>query len=378
MRELARFATPPSQRCWYVAPSYRQAKQILWEPFKFKLHSLNWVAKVNEQDLTIKLKNNSTISLRGADNRDSLRGVGLNFLVMDEFAMIDYRAWSEVLRPTLSDTSGDALFISTPCGTANWAFDLYNMPLDPANYDWQSWQFTSLDGGRIPQDEIDAARRDLDERTFRQEYLATFESYAGRIYYGYDRLLNESKFDGNYNTIHCGVDFNINPMSAVVAVQHENKLHVIDEIRIFGSNTEELCDEIKLRYPKKRVIVYPDPAGAQRKTSAGGKTDHSILENAGFEVKVRRSHTAVRDRNNAVNSALCSGDDTRKLLIRGTCKYTIEGLLKHSYKEGSSQPDKEAVYSHMMDALAYLVDYLYPVKREVIIQPPERWGHNIS
>src|SRR4051812_34565230 len=81
MRELARFARFPKQRVYYTAPTYRQAKAILWTPLKDKLAAINWIDKVNEQDLTVTLKNGSTISVRGTDNFDSLRGVGLHFLV---------------------------------------------------------------------------------------------------------------------------------------------------------------------------------------------------------------------------------------------------------------------------------------------------------
>jgi hypothetical protein len=116
LRELARFARFPRQRVYYTAPTYRQAKSIAWVPLKEKLIGLRWVDKINEQDLSITLRNASTISVRGTHNFDSLGGVGLNFLVMDEFADCDPDAWNRVLRPTLSDTGGHALFLGTPKG----------------------------------------------------------------------------------------------------------------------------------------------------------------------------------------------------------------------------------------------------------------------
>jgi len=121
IRELCRAASVPNSEAWFVAPTYRQAKQIVWRKLKHRLQDLRWVRKINESELTIYLKNNSVISLKGADNADSLRGVGLDFLVMDEFADIDPEAWYEVLRPTLADRQGSAMFIGTPKGVANWA-----------------------------------------------------------------------------------------------------------------------------------------------------------------------------------------------------------------------------------------------------------------
>ena len=379
IRELCYHAKEPNKEVWYVAPSYKMAKQIVWRKLKNKLNDLKWVKKHNETELTLQLRNGSVISLKGADNYDSLRGVGLDFIVLDEFADIDPEAWYETLRPTLSDKQGRALFIGTPKGIGNWAYEIYQNSLD--NSTWQSYSFTTVEGGRVPQDEIEAARRDLDERTFRQEYLATFETFAGRIYYGFDRSLNVRAWDKPVpDVLYIGMDFNIDPMSAVVAAREGDSLYVIDEIRLFSSNTQEAVAEIKSRYSRNKIWVYPDPAGHQRKSSAGGTTDITILANAGFVVKAPRQHTPVRDRINAVNSRLCSSSGIRHLYIDPKCKYTIEGLERQTYKEGSSQPDKESGYDHMMDALGYMVDYLFPVKRDVDpdTTQPRRWGHNLA
>jgi hypothetical protein len=379
IRELCKAARIPNQEVWYVAPSYKMAKNIVWRKLKNKLHSLNWILKANESELTILLKNNSVISLKGADNYDSLRGVGLDLLVLDEFADIDPDAWFETLRPTLSDKMGKALFIGTPKGIGNWSYDIYQRSITDSE-NWSSYQFTTIDGGRVSAQEIHQAQLDLDIRTFRQEYLATFETFSGRIYYSFERKENVTKYTGTHATILVGMDFNIDPMSAVIAVQTGDTLHVIDEIRLFSSNTEEMVEEIKQRYPKSKVWVYPDPAGHQRKSSAGGKTDMTILSNAGFVVKAPRVHTPVRDRINSVNSRLCSSAGIRNLKIDPQCKHTIEGLERQVYKEGSSQPDKTNGYDHMNDALGYLIDYIFPVKRNVVsdLLLPQRWGHSLA
>ena len=373
IRELARFARWPQSHCFYVAPSYRMAKQIVWDPLKYRLMDLNWVSKINESDLTITLVNDSKISLRGADNRDSLRGVGLNFIVLDEFAYMDERVWTEVLRPTLSDKTGHAMFISTPTGKSNWAYDLFHMPRTDAQ-NWAAWQFTSLSGGRISEDEIEQARRDLDERTFRQEYEATFEEYAGRIYYAFSEANIKSLTVDQPDVIWIGMDFNIDPMSACIGVRLGDDMHIIDEIRMFSSNTAEMAAEIRARYPRSRVTVFPDPAARQRKTSAGGATDLSILQNAGFQVKAPNAHDAVRDGINSVNSRLADSRGIRHLFVDPRCKYTIESLERHAYKEGTSQPDKDTGYDHMTDALRYMIHYIWPVRRDMPPIPAQRWA----
>ena len=377
IRELAKSVRLPEQRSFYVAPTYRMAKQIVWDPLKYRLMDLNWVERVNESDLTIQLINGSKISLRGADNPDSLRGVGLNFVVMDEFAWIDEKAWSEVLRPTLSDRSGSAMFISTPVGKSNWAYRMWqNNREDPDN--WSSYQFTTLSGGRVPETEIQQAHRDLDARTFRQEYEATFEEFAGRIYYSYTEANLVRYTDPVPQEILVFCDFNVSPVTAAIAVRTAQGIHIIDEIMMYSSNTDELVQEIRNRYPTQRVTAFPDPAGTQRKTSAGGRTDISILENARFTVKYHRSHPPVRDRINAVNSALCSSTGEIKLRIDPRCRRVLECLERQTYKEGTQIPDKDAGYDHMNDAIGYGIEYLMPVRRDIVQVAPRSWGHRIT
>ena len=97
--EMMKYAAIPNQRIWYVAPTFKMAKEIVWSSLKEILNKFNWIEDINETTMSITIrKTNSTISLKGADNYDGLRGTGINFLILDEFADIDKRAWFEVLR----------------------------------------------------------------------------------------------------------------------------------------------------------------------------------------------------------------------------------------------------------------------------------------
>ena len=250
--------------------------------------------------------------------------------------------------------------------------DLWALGADKQT-DWSSWQFTTLQGGNVPQEEVEAAKRDMDERTFKQEFEAAFVNYAGIIYYNFHRDESVKRIEDDGSALLIGMDFNLDPMSAVVCVQKPEGLCAIDEIVIYGSNTDEMVDEIRQRYGNRKVIVYPDPASKQRKTSAGGRTDLSILQNAGFVVKSKNVHTAIRDRINAVNARLKSADGRRHLFIDPKCKQTIKSLERQVYKEGTSQPDKDSGFDHMNDALGYLVDYLHPIQRQYEATQPVRW-----
>jgi len=372
INELAKFASKSNQKVWYVAPTYRQAKQICWNELKERLIDHKWVKNVNNSDLTITLKNNSKITLRGADNEQSLRGVGLNFIVLDEFADIHKEAWYEVLRPTLSDTGGHALFCGSPRGFGNWSYELFKQ--SETNNEWASFKYTTLEGGQVADKEIEQAKQDLDIRTFQQEYEATFVNYSGMIYYNFNRQKNIiEKFDKQYPTLHIGLDFNVDPMTAVVCYVINETIVVFDEIQIYSSNTQEMCEEIRNRYPNKQIIVYPDPSARQRKTSAGGFTDISILKNAGFDVKCRNTAPLVRDRINSVNSKLKNVNGKNNLFILNSCKNVIKSIERQIYKEGTSIPDK-GEYDHMNDALGYLVEFNFPLRRNFVANPPKRWS----
>ena len=378
IRELCYFARNPNQKVMYVAPTYRMAKGIVWDKLKARLIKLRWIKKVNESDLNITLVNGTQIAIRGADNFDSLRGLENHFIVMDEFAMIDPRAWTEVLRATLSNTLGHALFISTPTGKSNWAYDMFVRSQEDSQH-WSSHQYTSLEGGNIPPEEIAQARADLDERTFKQEYEASFEDFQGRVAWAFDREHNLHHIDEpDTRVLHLGIDFNVSPITCAVHIREGDMLFQIDEIVMMSSNTQELVDEVNNRYPHSKIFAYPDPAGSQRKTSAGGNTDINILSNAGFIVKAPRRHNLVKDRINSYNSRLCSADGTRHLYIDPKCKKTIESLEKFCYKEGTQVPDKNG-YDHMFDAASYCVDYLFPITKdyEPDLDAPATWGHGI-
>jgi hypothetical protein len=366
IRELAKYARQPDQRVWYVAPTYRMAKQIVWKKLKKKLLAI-----------TLELVNGSEISLRGADNYDSLRGVGLNFIVIDEAADIDSEAWYEVLRPTLADTGGHCLFLGTPKGM-NWFKDLYDNHTRLSN--WMSFQFTTVDGGNVPEEEVAQAKIDMDARTFSQEFMATFENFSGIIAYAFGtHNIKPAEQVAPTETLILGTDFNVSPMSCTVMRRTRDGLHCIDEIVLYSSNTNELIDEIRNRYPRNPIQIFPDPAGVQRKTSANGNTDIKLLENAGFQVRYHRQHPLVKDRINSANSLFFLRDDnTTRFYIDAKCKHTIKSLQQFCYKEDTQIPDKDSGFDHMFDALTYAIQFLFPINKDVEYRVPQRFGHQLA
>lgn len=366
IRELARFARFPKKRVLYICPTYQMGRDIIWADLKERLGKLNWIAKTNESRLELTLVNESIISIKSGDNPDTLRGGGYDFVVFDETSDLKPELWFEVIRPALSaqNPPGSALFCGTPKGM-NWFKGLYDLGRgqDP---DWASYQYTTLEGGNVPESEIEAARKDLDERTFRQEYEAKFETYSGVIAYNFSEHNIVSKDIPNpAKQLIVGMDFNVSPSTAVIYHRDQNGLHAFDEIRMIGSNTDEMAQEIKNRYPSSQIVVFPDNSGTARKTSAGGRTDVSILQNAGFVVKTKSKNPPVRDRINAMNSLLLNANGDRRYTVDPKCKYLIQSLERYTYKPDTQIPEKRDGYDHMFDAATYPVEFLYPITREI-------------
>ena len=377
--EMMKYATKVKQNIWYVAPTFKMAREIVWSKLKQMLSDFKWVDVINESNLSIRIKKTgSIISLKGCENYDSLRGVGIDFLILDEFADIEEKAWTEVLRASIADTEGDVLMCGSPKGYGNWSYRMYLK--GKQEKEWDSFQYTTLQGGMVSKEEIEQAKQDIDIRTFRQEFEGTFENYAGSVYYNFHAVENvkEKKIDYS-KPLHIGLDFNVDPMSASVAQIDKNIIHFVDEIVIYSSNTDEMVDEIKDRYGSKvKIIVYPDPACRQRKTSAGGRTDLSILQNAGFSVKCKLKHSPVRDRINAVNSSLKSADGKRYIYVDPSCKIITKGLQRQIYKENTNIPDKEQGFDHMNDSIGYLTEIVKPLTRTNATFKPQRLGIKLN
>ena len=372
--EMMKYATKVKQNIWYVAPTFKMAREIVWSKLKQILSDFKWIDVINESNLSIRIKKTgSIISLKGCENYDSLRGVGINFLILDEFADIDEKAWTEVLRASIADTEGDVLMCGSPKGYGNWAYRMYLK--GKQDNEWDSFQFTTLQGGMVSKEEIEQAKQDIDIRTFRQEFEGTFENYAGAVYYNFHAVENvkPKKLDIN-KPIHIGLDFNVDPMSASVAQIEKEEVHFVDEIVIYSSNTDEMVQEIKDRYGSKaKIFIYPDPACRQRKTSAGGRTDLSILQNAGFTVKCKLKHSPVRDRINVVNSSLKSAQGKRYVFVDPSCKIITKGLQRQIYKENTNIPDKEQGFDHMNDSIGYMLEIIKPLTRTNTNFKPQRW-----
>lgn len=164
---------------FYVAPTQGQARDIMWGTLLDLAHPVVKGSHVNNMQIT--LVNGAIISLKGADRPETMRGVSLKFLVMDEYADMKPSVWETILRPALADQKGQALFIGTPMGR-NHFYDLYQYGMLGDDETYKAWHFTSYDNPLLDSEEIDVAKKSMSSYAFRQEFLASFEALGSEIF----------------------------------------------------------------------------------------------------------------------------------------------------------------------------------------------------
>src|SRR5258708_1034244 len=385
--ELLRAAQRKGSISWYVAPTYGQAKRVTWEALK-RMTRPFWAGKPSETDLRIELERGGASAGRGADAYDSLRGEGLDFMVLDEFASMAPAAWHSVLRPMLTDRQGGALFIGTPRGY-NHFYDLYSEAASQP--DWAAFQFTTEEGGNVDPEELSSAARLMDERLYRQEFRASFEQMsAGRAYWAFERTKDVQRvgFDERFELC-WSLDFNIDPASSILAQIRQDHIYVLEEISLRNSPTPKACEELLGRVEKYRnklprfsgplkVRVYGDGTADSRKSSASAtdwqlvhemfKSNRSLMQPLW---DVPRSNPPVKDRINCVNAMILNAKGERRLHIHAGCGELIVDLERVSRKadrhgnDTGDLDDSDQMRTHMSDALGYMIHRKFPLREPI-------------
>ena len=164
---------------FYVAPTQGQARDIMWQTLLELGHDVITGSHIN--NLQLKLVNGATITLKGADRPETMRGVSLKFLVMDEYADMKPDVWEQVLRPALADQKGHAMFIGTPMGR-NHFYELYKYAEMGDDDTYAGWHFTSYDNPLLDPNEINVANKSMSSYAFRQEFMASFEALGSEMF----------------------------------------------------------------------------------------------------------------------------------------------------------------------------------------------------
>jgi hypothetical protein len=396
LAELTRAAkSSPNQLVWYLAPSEKLAKRIIWRRLKTLTRDL-WAKKPSEQDLAIHLRNGSTIIVKGGFNPDSLRGEGLDFVVLDEAADLKPDAWTYSLRPSLSDRQGRALFIGTPKGR-NHFFNYFELAQSLPD-DWASFQFTTQEGGIVQKSELESAGRAMDANVFRQEFEAQFTaigSYRAYLSFARESNIRDVRFEPSVPLI-WSLDFNVDPMCMLLMQRIGDDIYVLEEIAVRSNSntTEEACRIFVQRaapyvkivgsiYGTLDVHIYGDASGHQRRTSATA-TDWNLIRQyfatihkGAIQISCRQANVNphVRDRINCVNARLRNHFGEPQLFISPGCKELIRDLEEvcftlDSTRAATNELDKSDRHrTHMSDALGYYISQIFPLRGYLHLPP---------
>lgn len=337
----------------YLATTYQQARDICWTALKS--YAENAIIKVNESRLEIEIKSkdggSSTITLRGWENIETLRGQKVDFIILDEVASMKnfWENWQEIIRPALTDTKGQALFISTPKGY-NHFYDLCNLELkDP---DFKSFHFSSYDNPNLPLEEIEKARKELTDDRFAQEYLADFKKTEGLVYKEFMRDVHvyEKRMSDEITDILAGVDFGFTNPCAVMTILKDYSGHYWIEEEYYKTALTE-AQIVEYVGSKKFNKVYPDP------------------ENPSAIEQMRRQGVNVRDVVKNKDSIIQGIQRIRELLKQGklhihkSCVNAIMEFETYCYPDkGDMENAKELPIKdndHALDAIRYVI-YMQP------------------
>jgi len=371
---VLKWATEQPGLYWIISPSYKQAKMIHWRDIQNEIPR-EWIAKKNEVELSFTLKNGSIIELKGAENPDSLRGVKLRGLVVDEIASIrnwDW-LWDEVLRATLTDYAAPVIFISTPKGY-NHFHELYLKGQNEGDY--KSWRFTSYDNPYISAKEIDNAKKDLTEDTFAQEYMADFRKYTGLVYKEFERDIHVIKpFDIPETwSIYRAFDFgSTNPTVCIwVAIDTDDNCFIVDEHYRSGETIDFHAGVVNANPLSNKVVAtYGDPSGAQwiqefakrgiYITPANKETGTSLSNWVRF--KIEKVAERIRPIPGHVVEHVPPRESLPRLFVFDRCTEGIREFETYRWQEKSvtraqdlNEPDvPEKANDHLMDALSYFM-----------------------
>ena len=301
---------------------------------------------------------NTKILCRSFENWSRIIGLNLAWVLADEIdtvtPSIAQKAFPKILGRLRAGNVRQFAAASTPEGF-RWMWNTFGTEEAQKRPDRKLIRMRSADNPHLPQDFIERLQANYDPSLLQAYLEGQFCNLTtGQVYDRFDRAKHVITDIPNVEDepLRIGVDFNIGNMSAVIAVRLGNQLLLIDEVS-GAHDTDALAQEIRRRFPDRRIYAYPDASGGNRSTNAS-QTDIQILEGYGFTNQSPRSNPPVRDRVAAVQALLENGKGEIRLQVAANCKRTIECLELQSYTE-KGDPDKDAGYDHMNDGLGYLV-----------------------
>lgn len=356
-------------------PTVDLIKKIMYPRFEEILSNAGLIYKLNKSEGIIDIPNIGTVIFRSLENPERIIGYEVHHSHVDELDTLDadkaHDAWQKLLArnrkriiPKRKDVilKNTASVYTTPEG---YRF-VYKRWKKEVKAGYELIQASTYDNPFLPKDYITNL-----EESYPKELISAYLNgefvnlESGTVYPNYDPVKNRVheiiKMD--LETLHIGMDFNVNHMSAVIGVKRYGKILILAEIADVR-DTPAMIDAIKDKYDTgRKIIIYPDASGRSSKSVDASKSDIGLLREAGFGVVAPKKNPPVRNRIVSMNSALCNAREQRHLLINNMqCPNLCSNLLEQAYDKNGN-PMKTNNVDHMPDALGYLVHKLLGVDR---------------
>lgn len=348
----------------FWAPTYKDLHEV-WNELKYTYYEV--IAEKNEQVKQLVLITGGKIDMWSMEDPNSGRGRRYHRAIMDEFAKAkkNKEAWQETIRPTLTDFKGDAWFLSTPKGKRNYFYELGLKAKELG--DWTYWHMSTYDNPYIDPNEIDEAKNQLDDITFRQEYLAEdVDANDKPFMYSFDEdkhIVKDLEINPNLG-LYLSFDFNHTPMTCGVAQRYNlHTLKIVEEIELNESDPDEMCDYLIAKFPAfiPTLKVTGDASGNNRTGIKRGLTYWKIIRT---RLKLKDNQFFVRSKNLFLEDSrvLCNSIlQNATIEIDAKCKNLIKDLIYASVDEKGELVKENSISGlHHFDWFRYLLDANFP------------------
>lgn len=362
----------------FYLPNYPLVKTIAYPRFQAALDDIGIPYELNRSDHVLRVGGRQII-FRTMENPDSIVGYEVGDSMVDELDTLPKAkandVWNKIIaRNRQKKVNGHQNSVAVGTTPEGFRF-VYEKWQKSRTDSYELIKAPTYSNPHLPDGYIDSLRETYPSHLLSAYIEGEFVNLtSGSVYLNYDRDLNKCLTEANASeTLHIGMDFNVNNMAAAIHVMRDGNAHAVDEIS-GGQDTPNVIITIRNRYANNPVIVYPDASGGASSTTNAASSDLVLLRNAGFTINAPRANGRVKDRVAAVNMALCNNEGQRLYYVNvDKCPNIALGLEQQAY-DRNGDPDKSTGFDHMNDAVGYFIVRKMPIKRRhEFVEQPTRW-----
>lgn len=372
------FYEHPSVNAGYFAPTYPQIRDIFYPTIEECANDWGLGVEIKTSNKEVLVYHGKEylgmIICRSMDNPTSIVGFKIGHALVDELDTLPTDkardAWRKIIarmRYNVPNLRNGIDVTTTPEGF-KFTYEQFvkeaNTSPDKAKL-YGLIQASTYDNEKnLPDGYIDSLRHSYPPQLIEAYLNGQFVNLAsGAVYPDFDRQANDTDVSIQQgDTLHIGMDFNVLNMSAIVHVIKNDVPYAVDEI-VRARDTPTICEIIKQRYPNHKIIIYPDASGHNTSSKSSSVSDHSILRQAGFGIKVASVNPSIKDRVNAMNAMILNNKGERRYFVNTRMCPEYTDSLEQQVYDKFGMPDKDGGHDHTNDAGGYFIAYQYPIKR---------------